>query len=352
MRPLSWLSHLLWRSRDTIQSMNQTHLRRFRRQRQATRELFYRPRSFVLAYVIMLLLGVMGAVGVYLGFTNLIPEAREKKLETAKTSLTVVAGCGAGAALYIGYRKQRNEEGNSTREHDRLFTDRYTMASEQLGHESAAVRLAGMYALARIADDSERDRSTCLSVICGYLRMPFDPEPAVGDPMERNVRITAQKILEDRLRPSHPHFWRDANVDLSGATLIHAAFAGAILRKAHFTGARFYDYSIFGQTHFAWRTWFDDAEFLGDVWFGYTIFDEQTSFENTRFYASVGFDEARFNHPVTRFDGVQFASEASFQGVHFSRDVPFEGFHAADQSQVVWPTNASMQDGVLRIGGS
>jgi hypothetical protein len=89
--------------------------------------------------------------------------------DVVKIVLAVVAGLGASVGLTVSYRRQRGEEAGA-------FTSRYTAAAEQLGHEKAAVRLAGVYALARLADEWAPQRQTCIDVLCAYVRMPYDPE--------------------------------------------------------------------------------------------------------------------------------------------------------------------------------
>jgi hypothetical protein len=87
--------------------------------------------------------------------------------------------------------------------------------------------LAGLYALARVAQDNPGQRQTIVNVICAYLRMPYDlpATPPDGDAtcdaredyrdsvQEKQVRLTAQRILATHLRPGedpgHPvaTFW-------------------------------------------------------------------------------------------------------------------------------------------------
>ncbi|RSM95837.1 hypothetical protein DMB42_49020 [Nonomuraea sp. WAC 01424] len=49
----------------------------------------------------------------------------------------------------------------------------YAKAVEQLGNEQAPVRLGGLYALERLAQDTPALRQTIVDVICAYLRMPY-----------------------------------------------------------------------------------------------------------------------------------------------------------------------------------
>src|SRR5664279_2235481 len=80
-------------------------------------------------------------------------------LDSVGIGLAVVAGLGAAVGLTVSYRKQRGKE-------DKAFTDRYTDNAGLLGHENA---------LARLADDWEPHRQTCVDVLCAYLRCPTTP---------------------------------------------------------------------------------------------------------------------------------------------------------------------------------
>ncbi|KIH99867.1 hypothetical protein LP52_05005, partial [Streptomonospora alba] len=128
----------------------------------------------------------------------------------------------------------------------------------------AAVRLAGVHALAHLADDAPPGRDDLvqmvIDVLCAYLRMPYTPAP---DPLPeeateeeraehrdrelefasfREVRHTVLRVIGDRLR--EPTRWRGKNYDFTGAVfdggdLTSARFTGATVNftEAHFTGA-------------------------------------------------------------------------------------------------------------------
>jgi hypothetical protein len=118
-------------------------------------------------------------------------------------------------------------------------TELYAKAAEQLGSDTAPVRLAGLYALERLAQDNPGQRQTIVNVLCAYLRMPYtlpgDPpapgadEQAVANyqqrRQEREVRAAAQRILADHLRQGDdiqpvPTFWTGMDLDFTGAILI------------------------------------------------------------------------------------------------------------------------------------
>jgi hypothetical protein len=58
------------------------------------------------------------------------------------------------------------------------YTDRYTKAIDQLGHEQAIVRVGAIFALKRLALNSLVDRPTVRYVLTSYLRSSaFVPDP-------------------------------------------------------------------------------------------------------------------------------------------------------------------------------
>lgn len=303
----------------------------------------YRPGPFAAIYAGLLAAGLAAAAVVYYVLVHDVPGMAKDRADTLKTALLVIGGSGALAGLYVSYRKQRTDEANHLRDQDKLFTERYTQAAAQLGSTAAAVRLAGVYALARIADDSERDRTTCLEVLCAYLRMPYDPDTA--EPAERQVRTTAQTAIGKRLHPDHPGFWAGAEVDLSGAHLIDLGFSeitadtfiasgatfagetrfeGATFRGvASFHKATFNGYVGFLKAMFGWATVFVGATF--DVAaFGGATFGKDARFDGTAFGGDVWFEGTTFSGDV-RFDGATFSERATFAGARFSGNAAFGG---------------------------
>ncbi|WP_031171361.1 hypothetical protein [Streptosporangium roseum] len=76
----------------------------------------------------------------------------------------------------------------------------YTKAAEQLGHAGAAVRLAGLYALERLAQDNPGHRQTIVNVICAYLRMLYTPpEPAPAPDLGRDRKDALRGVGKGRV---------------------------------------------------------------------------------------------------------------------------------------------------------
>ncbi|MEV1167324.1 pentapeptide repeat-containing protein [Nonomuraea sp. NPDC049784] len=82
----------------------------------------------------------------------------------AITGLVIIGGATfTGLGLWYTARTlETTQEGQ--------ITDRYTKAVEQLGSEQSDVRLGGIAALGRVADDSPRDQDTIGAVLEAYVR--------------------------------------------------------------------------------------------------------------------------------------------------------------------------------------
>ncbi|ANN18215.1 hypothetical protein SD37_22945 [Amycolatopsis orientalis] len=226
---------------------------------------------------------------------------------------------------------------------ERRITELYAKAVEQLGSDKAPVRLGGLYALERLAQNTPSQRYTVVNVLCAYLRMPFevaaDPEqdsPASsGIAQERQVRIAAQRILAQHLRPgAQPdtdRFWPDVDLDLTGATLIDFRFQRCRVRSARFTEATFT-----GDTDFGGTTFLDHAEF------DHATFSSSARFSNATFVKDARFRDVSFQGPV-RFRGTNFHGDARFTGTEFLDDAWLGGaiFHGD-----VWFTRATFEQDI------
>jgi len=85
------------------------------------------------------------------------------------------------------------------------ITERYTKAIEQLGSDKLDVRLGGIYALERIAKDSERDHSTVVEVLSAFVREHSDPshtdsQPSMAEVLSAFLQGDSQPTVE---QPNH-----------------------------------------------------------------------------------------------------------------------------------------------------
>ncbi|OYD61272.1 pentapeptide repeat-containing protein [Rhodococcus sp. OK302] len=140
------------------------------------------------------------------------------------------------------------------REVIRDLRSRYTTCAEQLAHDSAAIRLAGVYALASLADDwqqqNERDeKQVALDLLRAYLRTPNTHTPALvtaelPDTGELEVRKTILLTLHKRstAEASDPKSWKGFDCTISGAdisnlNLTSSDLPGAVLWRVNLSGA-------------------------------------------------------------------------------------------------------------------
>ncbi|AZQ39779.1 hypothetical protein EJ357_45395 [Streptomyces cyaneochromogenes] len=82
--------------------------------------------------------------------------------DAIKIALAVVAGIGGVVALVVAYRRQHLSEATDAREYDKALIERFGAAAEQLGADQPAVRMAGAYAMARLADEWPQERQCAM----------------------------------------------------------------------------------------------------------------------------------------------------------------------------------------------
>jgi hypothetical protein len=178
------------------------------------------------------------------------PTDRAKAVNDIRT--TLLQGLG-GAALLVGayftWRQvQVAREGQ--------LTERFTTAVGQLSNRSVDVRLGGIYALERIAIDSERDRQTTYEVLCAYVRQHAPVQPPDAPPTPDDLRggaggLAAKRELAWEAGQRPPLRVRDADVQAAMSVLgrrlgvpghqqlelSRVALQGAHLRQARLAGA-------------------------------------------------------------------------------------------------------------------
>ncbi|RJQ74670.1 pentapeptide repeat-containing protein [Pseudonocardiaceae bacterium YIM PH 21723] len=212
------------------------------------------------------------------------------RLEAIKTGSTIAVGLGGLAALWLAARKQRTAElALQQTERDaseRRITELYGKAAEQLGSDKPPVRLAGIYALERLAQANPEHQQTVVNLFCAYLRMPFDDSEA-----EFAVQRTLQALLRDHLRPDPPEtYWPDMEVRLSRATLTEFSFTRCRVRVGRFHGTRFRAETMFRDAEFTTWADFTGSQFDGRVSFTRVVFPPGTSFEDAEFHGQVLLD--------------------------------------------------------------
>jgi hypothetical protein len=157
---------------------------------------------------------------------------RVDDLNVLRTAMTVAGFVGAVLAGLYAYRKQKLAECDARRADGEQLSSRYSAAAEQLGHQSAAVRLAGAYAMARLADDWKSERQKCIDVLCAYVRLPYETDPAKKEFQsgDREVRRAIIRIIRDHMRPEAKIRWDGCNFVFERAVFDYGDLSRAVFK--------------------------------------------------------------------------------------------------------------------------
>jgi len=268
------------------------------------------------------------------------------RLEQVKTILTTIGGIGGVGYLVIKYREQSGSERDRARLEESEADKKLADAVQQLGSESPQVRIAGVYALADIADTYGSEKygvdynKRAVEILCGYLRTVRSDN---DEPVESAVLSILSNHLTppaDSLRNKNIGPWSRYTIDLRGAILRETInFQGACIASLDCRQAEFYGKADFTEAHFDGDTRLDNAHFHRTAIFTGTQFQQDArstesgaAFGGTRFDGNTYFDNAHFHHEAD-FTGAQFQDNAksnlntSFAGTHFHNKSIFNNAH-------------------------
>ena len=190
-------------------------------------------------------------------------DASKKKFDASlEIAKAIVAGVGTVATIGGGFFVLWNIRLTQTR----LITERFSKAVEQLGSDKIEVRLGGIYALERIAQDSDRDHWTIMEVLTPFIQEKTSMKLITGEKIraradeieqqdsevdssqvgtdEQNRDSAIRELTADLMnkdiqaaltvigRRKHKKDPPDKRLDLSGTNLVRAN-----LRRAHLDSA-------------------------------------------------------------------------------------------------------------------
>ncbi|MBG6191516.1 hypothetical protein IWX64_002481 [Arthrobacter sp. CAN_A212] len=188
--------------------------------------------------------------------------------QVVQSAVTTAAALGLGITLYLSFRRQKTtDEGHLTtlellrlhRDQHRSdsitkLRDRYVSAADQLGSESRPIRLAGIYALASLADDwseerNVKERQVCIDLLTTYLALGANDTDTVesqGPEWETIWSTIFDRSVLERNNPGWPGAdVRIRNVGLksrlSGLRFDYGllSFSGSPVRAMEFDGCDF-----------------------------------------------------------------------------------------------------------------
>ena len=192
-------------------------------------------------------------------------------VKTIISALGLIATLLAGIGLIVNYF---NSQAEMQLTQQRLITERFSKAVEQIGSGKEEVVIGGIYSLERIAKDSPKDQWTIMEVLTSYIRKnspipsnieQLKPEerqkaleklPSVSIPVQAALTVIGRRKVENDQAGDNLAETTDSNkikildlsrtnlrganlnrANLNGANLIGANLIGANLNRANLIGA-------------------------------------------------------------------------------------------------------------------
>ena len=198
------------------------------------------------------LVGLAVLVGLASAVLLLLWQLGQITLVGQVTVVQIITGLLVLVGLYWTSRRVLAAEENARVAQEGQITERFTKAIEQLGHDEIAIRLGGIYALERIAKDSEKDHGSIMEVLTAYVREKAPRQTKTQRTLTEKPPTDIQAILTViGRRETTGNNRREDDLDLSetelvGANLIGANLVGVNLLNANLIQARLFSADLRG----------------------------------------------------------------------------------------------------------
>lgn len=193
--------------------------------------------------------------------------AAEIENATRLTIAQIVGGIGLLIGLYLTWQNVKVAQDNAKTAHDNAetahknfllaektsrenlrivevgkITERFSKAVEMLGNEKLEIRLGGIYALERIARDSEEDHWTVMEVLTAFVRAnaPYNPfgseEPDPYEDPADDIDARPREDIQAILTVIGKRKWKETEsqrLNLQKVNLAGCVLTGANLNKAN-----------------------------------------------------------------------------------------------------------------------
>lgn len=181
----------------------------------------------------------------------LLPTNTNERTQVLEIFVKTVGGLVVFWGAYVAWKKHEVSLQNLRVAEEGQITERFTRAIEHLGSDKLEIRLGGIYALERIAKDSEKDYWPIMEVLTAYVRekSPWEEsEDAANEEQWKEPSTDIQAILTVIGRRERHYAEDEKNTlnmmatdlrraDLNGANLKNAVFIGSNLMYTGFIGA-------------------------------------------------------------------------------------------------------------------
>lgn len=208
----------------------------------------YVKRKYLIITAVLVVLLFLSLIS--LGFLKL-PILSEGELNTWKLIVQVLGGGLLLYGLHLNNKRIIVNENQVKVTEDGNVTERFKNAIEHLGSKSDTIRLGGIYALYRIAKDSEKDRESIQNILCSYVRKFNRKEDGLIELQSLIDLLTDSTVFNsNNIDFSLANLKRIdfANRNLSGATLQHANFTESVLLSTNLSSANLLNANFTGAT--------------------------------------------------------------------------------------------------------
>ena len=303
--------------------------------------------------------------------------------------LAATGGVLAILTLWENRRKNIQEKEKNDQDHTRQVhaerRARYAKAIEQLADDKSAIRLGGVYTLAKLVDEWLADEKTLpseeerrqegqiiIDSLCAYIRSSFllaerheeyssDYEDYKKKCQNNKIKIYIPQSYKNSIKDfsfgyknskynnqpiqSREEFVRDKSL-FQEEQEVRKTILSEI--KNRLNGGK--DKNEYGKDEVKPGTWsyfeydFSNAVFFYDFNLKEVNFIQQTDFSETIFHAVIDFSRADFHGEGVTFSGAHFHKDTTFSEAHFSKKVDFSRAHfhkSAEFSKVIFHKGAS-----------
>lgn len=166
-------------------------------------------------------------------------EIEEKKItlenELRKTIAQIIGGILVLIGLGFTYEQISTTKDTINISQERLKTDRYSKAIDQLGSDKSQVRLGGIFALEKISESSPDYASVINKVLATYIRQKSNMhDSTIFEELQAAIDIISYK-------DNHKNYERDSiyEVNISNVILCRFDFNNSILKNAKMIASDF-----------------------------------------------------------------------------------------------------------------
>ncbi|MET0133182.1 MAG: pentapeptide repeat-containing protein [Kibdelosporangium sp.] len=228
--------------------------------------------------------------------------------------------------------RQHLETQRVQHDRERSTDERFARAIELLGNPADQVRVGALHALAGLTRNRPEYTQTVLDVLCAYLRRPFDHahyarlrgddkiEESTEADRERQVRLTAQRLIGELLPQSGNGRGPTYDLDLTGAALEYFDLSERVVGQLTARSVNLYEANAFGGMEIYGDAWFTAAHSWGQFMAQGTTFHKRAWFSNFEADQLVDFKQSKFDG-VTKLAQAKFQGKVVLRGSRFSQPV-------------------------------